>query len=138
MEKDIIMKTYIVKNSSLYKDTTRSNMFLLVVGVIIGFINGFWGGGGGMLCVPALSYVVGLNEKNAHATTILIMLPLCIASFVIYVLGGYFEFDKTWTTGIGFVVGGLIGAYLLNGLNNIVLKFIFSIVVLFSGIWLII
>jgi len=113
-------------------------MFLLVVGVIIGFINGFWGGGGGMLCVPALSYVVGLNEKNAHATTILIMLPLCIASFVIYVLGGYFEFDKTWTTGIGFVVGGLIGAYLLNGLNNIVLKFIFSIVVLFSGIWLII
>ncbi len=135
---DYYICSYSTKKINIFDKKGKKGFFLLLIGVIIGFINGFWGGGGGMLCVPSLSYVVGLDEKRAHATTILIMLPLCIASFVIYLIGGYFEFDKIWTTGIGFVIGGLIGAYLLSGINNLVLKFIFSIVVLCSGIWLII
>ncbi len=130
--------TYSTKKYNISQMSKKSPIFLLLIGLIIGFINGFWGGGGGMLCVPALTYLVGLNEKKSHATTILIMLPLCIASFVIYVINGYLEWDLVWTTGAGFVVGGLIGAYLLKGISNNILKIIFSIVILAGGVWLLI
>ena len=130
--------SYSIKKYNLNKISKKSPVYLLLIGLIIGSINGFWGGGGGMLCVPALSYLVGLDEKKSHATTILIMLPLCIGSFVIYAFNGFFDINKTWTTGIGFVIGGVIGAYLLKGINNKLLKLIFSFIILAGGIWLVI
>ncbi len=38
----------------------------LFTGAIIGFVNGFWGGGGGMICVPLLQNVIKLPEKKAY------------------------------------------------------------------------
>ena len=137
-QENIYYVAYSTKKYSLEKASKKTPLFLLTIGLIIGFINGFWGGGGGMICVPTLTYLVGLEEKKSHATTILIMLPLSIASFVMYLLNGYFQWDKTWTTGIGFVVGGIVGAYLLQSLNNKLLKLIFSFVILGGGVWLIV
>ncbi len=131
-------KVYDTKWYDISTLNAKSTWLLLGIGVFIGFINGFWGGGGGMICVPSLTYVVGLEEKKAHATTILIMLPLSFASFVMYWINGYFDLDKTWTTGIGFVVGGLIGAYILKKINNTILKLIFSLIILAGAVWIII
>ncbi len=136
-QSNINLISYSTRHSNIFQSSKRPVWFLLLIGAFIGFVNGFWGGGGGMLCVPSLTYFVGLEEKKSHATTILIMLPLCIASFVIYAINGYFEFDKIWTTGIGFVIGGLVGAYLLKGMSNVFLKFVFSLIILAGGIWLI-
>ena len=66
----------------LKKDKKISVWILIIIGLFIGFVNGFWGGGGGMICVPTLSMILGLEEKESHATTILIMLPLSIASLI--------------------------------------------------------
>ena len=131
-------KIYHSKQYDIYNLRKKSPLVLLILGSIIGFINGFWGGGGGMVCVPTLSYIVGLEEKNSHATAILVMLPLSIASFVIYAVKGYFQFDLIAFTGIGFVAGGLAGSYLLKSINNVVLKLIFSFVIIAGGVWLII
>ena len=38
----------------------------LIFGVVIGFINGFFGGGGGMIVVPVLYYIFKLPEKVSH------------------------------------------------------------------------
>ena len=136
-KKTIYYKSYSIRNFELADINSKSKLYLLVLGSIIGFVNGFWGGGGGMLCVPTLTYLVGLDEKKSHATTILIMLPLSIASFVIYLLNGYFEWDLIYSTGIGFVIGGIVGAYLLKNITNVVLKLIFSIIIIVGGVWLI-
>ena len=120
-----------VKNNS-------SNIFLLIaLGLLIGFINGFFGGGGGMICVPILFYVLRLPDKNAHATTILIMLPLSIASFVIYLIKGSIVLNYAVTISIGFVIGGILGAFLLNKINNVVLQFVFAFIIILGGIKLI-
>lgn len=109
--------------------------FAVFIGCIIGFINGFWGGGGGMICVPALTFLLGLPEKKAHATTIFIMLPLCIASFVIYYIKGFVQFDgRMWIITAGFVVGGVLGALLLKKINNTILQIVFAVVIIAGGI----
>lgn len=112
----------------------QKSWFLLIVGCVIGFVNGFWGGGGGMICVPTLTMLIGLEEKKAHATTIFIMLPLCIASFVIYLLKGYIDWSLGGIVTAGFVVGGIIGALLLKVINSNILRIIFDVIIIAGGI----
>lgn len=121
------------------KKQPKINIFwLIVAGLIIGFINGFWGGGGGMVCVPVLTSLLKLPEKKGHATTLLIMLPLSIASFVIYCIKGSVDIPTAVNVGVGFVLGGVIGALLLKNINNLILKIVFSVVIIAGGIKLII
>lgn len=110
----------------------------LITGAIIGFINGFWGGGGGMVCVPMLSSIIGLPEKKSHATTLLVMLPLSLASLVIYIANGSMQWVNGLKVSIGFVAGGYLGALLLNKISNVWLSLIFSLVIIAGGLKLII
>lgn len=107
---------------------------LLLLGLVIGFINGFWGGGGGMLCVPALTLLLKMPDKEAHATTILIMLPLCISSFVVYMIKGALDWQTAGVVTSGFVVGGLLGALALKNINNVALRLVFSLIIIAGGI----
>ena len=105
----------------------------LIIGAIIGFVNGFWGGGGGMICVPLLMKLVD-NPKKAHATTLLVMLPLSIASILVYMFSGAIPWLNVVKIGLGFVIGGLIGAYALKVVSNVWLEFIFAGIIVWSGI----
>lgn len=113
-------------------------IWLIIAGLVIGFVNGFWGGGGGMICVPVLTSILKLPEKVGHATTLLVMLPLSIASFVVYLLGGSINWTLAVEVGAGFIVGGILGAILLKKINNVVLKIIFACIIIAGGIKLLI
>ena len=106
----------------------------LLTGVIIGFVNGFWGGGGGMICVPLLMNVIKLPEKKSHATTLLIMLPLSIASLVVYIMHGNLQIWDSVKIGVGFIIGGVIGANLLKVISNAWLGIVFSLIIIAGGI----
>ena len=56
----------------------------LLAGLAAGFVNGFFGAGGGMVLVPLLIWLVGLPDKLAFSSAISIILPLCVVSHVIY------------------------------------------------------
>lgn len=117
----------------------ETNIFVkLITGAIIGFVNGFWGGGGGMICVPLLTQVIGLPDKKAHATTLLVMLPLSLASLIIYIVGGNMLWWEGCKIGIGFIAGGYLGALLLKKISNVWLSLIFSVIIIAGGIKLII
>ena len=105
----------------------------LVIGVIVGFVNGFWGGGGGMICVPLLMKLFD-DPKKAHATTLLVMLPLSIASIIVYAFNGVIEWLNVLKIGAGFVLGGMIGAIVLKAVNSVWLEFIFAAIIIWSGI----
>lgn len=113
----------------------KVNIFVkLFAGVIIGLVNGFFGGGGGMICVPILSQVIKLPDKKAHATTLLVMLPLCIASLIVYIIKNPLSWISVAEISGGFVLGGLIGAYILKFINNIWLGIIFSVIIIAGGV----
>ena len=75
-------------------------LLLVLSGAVIGFLNGFFGGGGGMVCVPILEKVLGLDSKHSHATAIAVIFPLSLISAFIYVINGVIESPPTfdsWT-----------------------------------------
>ena len=112
-------------------------IMLIGLGMGIGIINGLFGGGGGMLCVPALK-CVGLQDRQAHATAIFVMLPISIASTVIYITSvGATLVPCLWVS-IGSVVGGAVGACVLKGIKNDIVNLIFISVMLVAGVRMII
>ena len=108
----------------------------IFVGCLIGFINGFLGAGGGVLLVPFLSFIMGEETKVAHATAVLVMLPISVVSAIIYIIKGEFNFMVTLPVFIGSVAGGVIGALLLKKLKSSIIILIFSLVLIASGVYM--
>lgn len=107
----------------------------IVCGSLIGAANSLFGGGGGMIAVPLLQKT-GLSEKQAHATAILVILPVCALSYFLYALNGFSNAAVLIPTAIGVSVGGEIGAKLLSGLPVKIVNFLFAVLQLIAGIFL--
>lgn len=107
---------------------------LIITGAITGFCNGFFGGGGGMIVVPMLVLLLKLSPKKAHATAILIILPISVISAVISIINGHYDFAVGIPSGIGVVAGGIVGALALKKIDNKVLVKAFAFVMLIAGV----
>ena len=116
----------------------KKNILLLIGGAAIGFLNGFFGGGGGMVAVPLFTSFIKLENKKAHATAIATILPLSIVSGIIYLTKGI-EFTPVFLyVGAGVVAGGIIGALLLKKLSNKILPLIFYSLMVGAGVCMVI
>lgn len=115
----------------------QKRMLLIASGALIGILNGFFGGGGGMICVPILEYVLRLDNKNAHATAIMVIFPLSLISAFIYVLNGNVQSLPLVITTIGVVLGGVLGAFCLQWLPSKAVRIIFALLMLAGGVRLV-
>ena len=76
--------------------------------LVIGLLLGMLGGGGSVLLVPVLLYVLGLEPKSALLTSQLIMAVTCSITVVVHARAG----RVVWRTGAVFGLAGMLGAYL--------------------------
>ncbi|MBR7140716.1 MAG: TSUP family transporter [Clostridia bacterium] len=106
------------------------NALIVLVSSAIGFVNGFFGGGGGMLLVPLLEKVMKCPVKKSHATAIAIILPISIAGAITYVINGFFDVGAVISVSGGCVVGGIVGALLLKKLPSQIVGLFFSLAML--------
>lgn len=103
-------------------------------GIVVGFINGLLGSGGGSLLVPVLERVFHVKEHKAHATAIGVILPLSIISSIVYIQSDTIDFGSLLYVALGGVIGGLIGARLLGKVPAIWLHRIFGCVMIVAAI----
>lgn len=110
----------------------------ILVGIIAGFISGLFAAGGGMIVVPAFVHIFKMDEAEARATSVFVILPMVITSGLFYYNNNYVD----WTLGIkcalGGIIGGFIGAKLLRKLSDKVLKILFIIFLIYVSIKMII
>ena len=121
----------------------KNNKFLDVlklvgVGVVSGLINGFFGAGGGLLLVPMISLVKKDDSKTAHATTLVCVMFMCIASSIIYFVKKQLDYKLILVCGIGSLIGSLLGTKLLKKLKNNIIDLVFAGVLVLAGIFMII
>ena len=111
---------------------------ILAFGAVIGIINGFFGGGGGMIVVPLLTKLFGLGQKESQATALFVILPISLVSTIVYLSKNSINFASGWPVILGIVVGGALGARLLNKLNNNTVKGVFIFFMLLGGVGMLI
>lgn len=110
----------------------------MLFGAVIGFVNGLFGGGGGMILVPYLNKTLKLEQKKSQATALFVILPLSIISAIVYMTRQAIDFSVGWPVIIGIVIGGVIGAVALKKLRNNTLQILFVILMIVSGVWMLV
>ena len=104
-----------------------------IFGVAVGAANGLFGGGGGMIAVPALT-LTGVPSKKAHATAIAIILPLSLISGAVYLAKGAADPSVILPSCAGVFVGGIVGALLLKKIDSRGLSLLFYALMIAAGL----
>jgi len=105
-----------------------------IIGLVAGLCNGLFGSGGGIIVVPAMTYLLGVKEHDAHATAISVILPLSLVSVFVYFKSNYFDWSMVWKVGLGGVIGAGIGAWLLPRIPVKMLCKIFAGFMIIAGL----
>lgn len=108
------------------------------VGLVTGMANGLFGSGGGTIAVPAMVLLLDIGEHKAHATAISIILPLTVTSAFFYISNAYVNWEITFKVMLGGLVGGYLGARLLNICPAKVLRKVFAVFMLLGAIRMVI
>lgn len=115
----------------------QQNFSYTILGLIAGFINGILGVGGGTFLIPALTYIYRLKQHIAHGTTITVIFPTAIASTFIYGMNKQLDVQLTWQIILSGILGGFLGAKLMNKLSASLLKKLFALFIIITGIRLV-
>ncbi len=134
MKSEISISSSSLEGKKGEEHVKKKRMQSVLLGGVAGFINGLFGGGGGMIVVPLLTFFLKMPSKKAHATAILIILPMSIVSGLLYAFSKSFEFTLTLYTAIGVTAGGILGAFALSKLSNKWIGVIFAVAMAVAGI----
>ena len=106
----------------------------IVIGIMAGFISGFFSTGGGMLLVPTFLYFLKMEDKKARATAAMCILPMVVTSGIFYYQNNYINWELGLFCAIGGVFGGYIGAKLLKKLDAKYFKIAFICFLIYTSI----
>jgi len=104
---------------------------LILVGIFIGSMSGFFGIGGGMILVPIL-LVLGFDTKDAIGISIVQMVFSSIYGSYLNHKKGSLIIGEGIFVGFGGFAGGYIGGYVTQFIADIVLQFLFVGVLVFA------
>ena len=110
-------------------------MFLkfIIIGSLAGLANGLFGAGGGLFIVPLFIHWCKIEERNAFASSVAIILSISIVSAFIYFKHGYLNIISALPYIIGGALGGFISGHFFKNINMLWLRRIFAIFILYGG-----
>lgn len=116
------------------KDKSKRLFISAAGGIVAGFFNGLFGSGGGTIIVPFLEKFLKLDPKKSHATAILIIFGFTLVSLIFYGFSNTLDFPLAFKVSIGGVIGGFIGAKLLNKLSFASIHKIFGLFMIIAAV----
>lgn len=112
----------------------RENIKYLCIGALAGAANGLFGAGGGLFLVPLFIGWLKMDEKQAFATSVAVIFPLCIASLIVFLLRGNAVFDTALPYVIGGILGGALSGKLFKNISTVWLHRLFGVLIIYGAI----
>lgn len=106
----------------------RSRLFrTAAVGVLAGFLSGLFGVGGGILIVPGLVLLMGMEQRRAHGTSLAAIIPIAAAGVGGYALDDAVDWPVAGLLAAGAAAGALIGTHALQRTRQDTLRRLFAL-----------
>ena len=106
----------------------------IVAGGLAGMLNGLFGAGGGLVLVPLFIGWLQLEEKKAFATSVAVILPLSVVSYVLFCAQG----GNVWKEALPYLLGGVAGGFLsiklFRNISAVWLHRLFGILILYGAV----
>lgn len=100
-------------------------MILVAIGLIGGLLSGTFGVGGGIIMVPLLVALAGMDQRRAAATTLVAIVPAATVGAVTYFANGETDLVAGGFVAFGAVFGAVLGSILLRRLPLVWLRWMF-------------
>lgn len=105
-----------------------------LIGLASGVTSGLLGVGGGIVMVPAMMILMGIDIKTAIGTSLAVIIPTALMGAGKH----YFEGNVDWKVALSLapmaIVGGYLGAWLTTVISPEHLRRIFGLFMLIIGI----
>lgn len=101
-----------------------------LIGVVAGIAAGLLGIGGGILLVPALTLLLGHDQVEAEATSLLAIVPVALVGSWRQRVYGNLRMGDAAVIGVLSIVGVVAGVALANALPERVLRIGFALLLL--------
>lgn len=102
----------------------------IAIGLAAGIVAGLLGVGGGVLFVPGLVILLGLDQHQAEATSLLAIVPVAIVGTYTQDRYGNVRRDDALLLGLLSVAGATAGVVLANALSGAVLRDAFAVLLM--------
>ena len=107
---------------------------LPVLGIASGAMSGIFTVGGGLVVVPALVSLFGMQQTRAQGTALALVVPGALVALAAYAQGG----NVSWATGLPLALGGVLtvswGVALAHRLPAVTLRVLFCLVLLGTAV----
>lgn len=90
----------------------KEKLGYLLAGTVAGAINGLLGAGGGMILVPLLTLLGGLEDEKVFPTSVAIIFPICFVSLSVSPGLGNLPWSEAWLYLLAAIPGGLLAGFL--------------------------
>lgn len=90
----------------------------ILLGLVVGFLVGLMGVGGGIVLVPAMVYLLHMSQHTAQGTSLFLQLPpLGVGALLMYWKKGQVDLKAGSTCALGILLGGYFGSKMAIGLS---------------------
>ena len=93
-----------------------------------------FGVGGGIIMVPLLVWLIGLDQRHASATSLIAIIPSAVAGAIQYAVAGHLDIVVGLLIAAGGIAGSLVGTRLLKTLPLGWLRWLFIALLLVTAI----
>lgn len=109
-------------------------VYATLLGLASGVVAALCGVGGGIIMVPVMILLLGLDYKTAVATSLAVIIPTAIAATGQNWRGGLVNWKLVLAIGIGATVAAWFAAEWMRGLRNEALTKVFAVLLVATGI----
>ncbi len=107
-------------------------MLAILIGFFSGIISGM-GVGGGMILIPALTMLLGVNQHTAQTINLVYFVPTAVVALIVHIKNKNVKFSA-----LPMIITGipcsLLGAYIAVRLSSSVLSKCFAVFIFICGV----
>ncbi len=115
--------------------TITTLIILLLIGLVAGIFSGMIGIGGAIIIIPALIFILHMDQHTAQGTSLAIMLPpIGLLAAYNYFRAGALNLQYALIIAAAFFVGGYLGSKFAVSIPVDALRRIFAIVLILLAV----
>ena len=104
------------------------------IGLVAGVASGIAGIGGGVIMVPAMVFLLGMDQQLAEGTSLMAILFTAVAGTRVNLHKGWVDLRQATLIGLGGVISALVGVRFALGLSSETLTRVFGVFVALVGL----
>ncbi len=112
----------------------RNYIGVALAGIGAGAVNGLFGGGGGMVLVPLLTWLTDLEDDAVFPASVSIILPVCLVSLSITLRPDTLPWHTALPYIAGSAAGGVLAGFMGKRIPTIWLHRLLGVLILWGGV----